>query len=145
MSRAKRPRLRAPPLWKHNFRTEPIGWWPLKSLSCQSSEGDGSHSLGRRQFVSFYCRSAVRDSVRGRGSLDNEIWTLSDWQLTGCFLISYLQNWSTCDWLTLNVLLSTSVQFFRLITIDCSWFLGHNVEHLILKSIVRELVCFCLT
>ena len=114
MSRAKRPRLSAPPLWKHNFGRELIGRWPLKSLSCQSSEGDGSHSMGREQYLSFHCRSAVRDCVRSSGSLDNELWTLTDWQLTGCFLISYLQNWSTCDWLTLNVLLSTSGVVFQL-------------------------------
>lgn len=82
MSRAKRPRLRAPPLWKHNFRTELIGRWLVKSLSCQNSEGDRSHLVGRKQFVSFYCRSSVKDSVRSSGSLDNEIWTLTDWQLT---------------------------------------------------------------
>lgn len=40
---------------------------------------------GRERFISFYCRSAVRDSVWSRGSLDNEIWTLSDRQLTGRF------------------------------------------------------------
>lgn len=82
MSRAKRPRLRAPPLWKQSLRKELIGRCHVRSLSRQSSRGDGWLSVRRKKFVSFYCRSAVKDSVRSSGSLDNEIRTLTDWQLT---------------------------------------------------------------
>ena len=66
------------------------------------------------RFISFYCRSAVRDSVRSSACLDNEIRTLTDWQLTGCLLIWRLQNWSTCDWLTLDVLSLNSSIIFQL-------------------------------
>lgn len=50
----------------------------VKEASVRTARETDRVGQGKERSVSFYCRSAVNDGVRGGGSLDDEIRTLSD-------------------------------------------------------------------